>query len=194
MTKPRDTMREAWLTDGVKQLRPIFDRAGYTIPENVAVSVGWPGRASVTKTVGQCWKTIASADGRNQVFISPSIEDGARALDILAHELCHAIDDCEHGHKGPFVKMVRAIGLEGKPTETIAGTELAGKLAKIVERLGEYPQGRLNPGMGRPKQSTRLLKVECGGCGYLARITSKWIDEAGCPICPTCDLSMDVAS
>jgi hypothetical protein len=35
-----------------------------------------------------------------------------------------------------------------------------------------------------PKQTTRLLKVECGDCGYTARVTQKWLD-IGSPHCPT---------
>jgi hypothetical protein len=34
-----------------------------------------------------------------------------------------------------------------------------------------------------PTQSTRLLKVACGECGYTVRVTSKWL-EKGAPGCP----------
>lgn len=30
---------------------------------------------------------------------------------------------------------------------------------------------------------SRLLKVECETCGYVARVTRKWLDEAGAPMC-----------
>lgn len=33
------------------------------------------------------------------------------------------------------------------------------------------------------KQSTRLIKVECPCCGYVARVTRKWLKE-GRPKCP----------
>jgi uncharacterized Zn finger protein (UPF0148 family) len=42
-------------------------------------------------------------------------------------------------------------------------------------------------------QGTRLLKVFCSTCGYTARVTKRWIDKAGTPICPTCHKPMDVA-
>jgi hypothetical protein len=35
-----------------------------------------------------------------------------------------------------------------------------------------------------PKQKARLLKAECGDCGYTVRVTRKWVDEAGAPHCP----------
>jgi hypothetical protein len=34
-------------------------------------------------------------------------------------------------------------------------------------------------------QATRLLKVQCSTCGYVARVTKRWIDKAGAPVCPT---------
>lgn len=35
------------------------------------------------------------------------------------------------------------------------------------------------------RQTCRLLKVECPTCGYIARVTRKWLDARGAPICPT---------
>lgn len=34
-----------------------------------------------------------------------------------------------------------------------------------------------------PKQTTRLIKCVCGGCGYTVRTTQKWLD-VGAPHCP----------
>ena len=39
-------------------------------------------------------------------------------------------------------------------------------------------------------QGTRLLKTFCKTCGYTCRVTKRWIDKAGTPICPTCKTSM----
>ena len=53
---------------------------------------------------------------------------------------------------------------------------------------GDYPHGALNSlPDGTKKQSTRLVKVLCPGCGYTLRTTRKWLDERGAPICP-CNL------
>lgn len=35
----------------------------------------------------------------------------------------------------------------------------------------------------KKKQTTRHIKCVCPECGYVARITRKWIN-AGCPACP----------
>lgn len=34
------------------------------------------------------------------------------------------------------------------------------------------------------KQTTRLMKVLCADCGYVARVSRKWLDEVGPPHCP----------
>jgi hypothetical protein len=120
----------------------------------------------------------------NQVYISPKLETAVEALDTLAHELVHAAIDPHPGHAGLFVKAAKAVGLtNGKPTSAGAGPELLALLGEIAATLGEYPHVALNPGEIK-KQTTRLLKVECGSCGYTARVTAKWINDAGTPLCP----------
>jgi hypothetical protein len=178
--------REEWLIAAVEALAPIFAEVNETLP-TVRVSVGWPGgNGRKNSVIGQCWSTAASADGVAQLFISPVLDDGSRVVDVLAHELIHAIDDCTSGHKGRFAKIAKAIGLEGKMTATVAGFELKKQLDVIVDGLGDYPHAALvNPGEGIKKQSTRMLKVECAeGSGYVVRMTRKWLDEYGTPACP----------
>ncbi|MEY9775597.1 hypothetical protein [Arthrobacter sp. MW3 TE3886] len=47
---------------------------------------------------------------------------------------------------------------------------------------------RSNDGAGADsakKQTTRRMKVECAeGSGYKARMTRRWLEEFGAPICP----------
>ena len=195
ITATRPQTREAWLQDAVQALAPLFAEIDVELPP-VHVSVGWPSRGgtgSKKKVIGQCWKTSVSGDGVSQIFISPvlggteSNEDMIKLLGVLIHELIHAADDCESGHKGAFGVMARAIGLEGKLTATTVGEELAGKLAPILTDLGPFPHAALNPfemEQQRPKQTTRMLKIVCPADGYTARTTRKWLDELGAPKCP----------
>ncbi|WGH21403.1 SprT-like protease [Arthrobacter phage Emotion] len=180
--------REEWLVAAVEALAPIFAEAGETLPA-VRVSVGWPGGSGRKNSViGQCWASSASADKVAQLFVSPVLDDAVRVLDVLAHELVHAVDDCQSGHKGRFAKIAKAIGLTGKMTATVAGDELKAKLDAIMADLGAYPHAALANGLGAEspkKQGTRMLKVECGeGSGYVVRMTRKWLDEFGAPTCP----------
>lgn len=182
--------REEWLVAAVEALRPLFSAlTDETLPA-VRVSVGWPGgNGRKNSVIGQCWSTKVAADSVSQLFISPVLDDAVRVLDVLSHELIHAIDDCESGHKGRFAKIAKALGLTGKMTATVAGDELKAQLEEIAAELGEYPHAALvNPGAGAEgpkKQSTRMMKVECAeGSGYKARMTRQWLEEFGAPICP----------
>jgi hypothetical protein len=182
--------REEWLVAAVEALAPLFSALADEKLPAVRVSVGWPGgNGRKNAVIGQCWSTKVAADNVSQLFISPVLDDAVRVLDVLAHELIHAIDDCESGHKGRFAKIAKALGLTGKMTATVAGPELKAQLEEIAAELGEYPHAALvNPGQGAEgpkKQGTRMLKAECAeGSGYKVRLTRQWLDEYGAPICP----------
>lgn len=174
--------REQWLAAGIDAMRGHFQEQGYPIPEQVRVSVGFP--RATRKAIGQCWKGSCAKDGVNQLFISPTHETGVASLDTLAHELVHAALDCKGGHGKRFQKACVAIGLTaGSPKAAGAGKELLARLNVIAKTLGEYPHSPLVPIDGK-KQTTRLLKVECADCGYVARVTAKWIEKLGAPLCP----------
>jgi hypothetical protein len=183
--------REEWLEKAVELARPYFKGAGsgFTVPE-VRVSTGWPSHKATTKlrTLGQCWIPEAADDKKSHIFISPVVkesfrDDGWGCLPILLHELCHAVTPGDgHGHE--FKTVARSIGLEGKLTSTTAGERALEWCRRVVEKIGEYPHAALNPTMsGKKKQTTRLVKCECGDCGYVARTTLKWIEEIGAPLC-----------
>lgn len=192
--KTYDT-REAWLRAATEELRPRLVAAGGTLPEKVQVTCGWPSTKALSAKnirIGECWQASSANDGAPHVFISPRLADPVEVLDCHAHELIHACG--AKGHRGPFKRIAVALGLEGKMTATHAGAHLAEELRLIAGRLGPYPHGALNPG-DRPtkKQTTRLLKVACAETGYTVRVTRKWLDEAGAPLCPCCERSMEEA-
>lgn len=192
--KNTDT-REAWLERAVNELRPFFSGVNFPVPERVRVTCGFPSvRALSTKrpVIGQCWDAKASADLANEVMISPRLHDPMVVLETLVHELGHAAVGLECGHKGAFRKMMKAIGLEGKPTATVAGERLRASLVDVVGVLGPYPHAKFDPRVGHKKQTTRLIKCECSECGYTVRTTAKWL-EVGAPHCPDHG-EMDVCS
>lgn len=176
--------RETWLLEAIELLRPIFqERAGAELPERVSVSVGFPGGGSARKHIGECWAAEAVSDGAPAIFISPILDSAPRALETLVHELVHAMG--LHGHRADFGKVARAMGLEGKLTATVAGEELVGILNELAEELGPYGHGAITlQAANEKKQSTRMLKVECEETGYKVRLTRKWLDEYGAPLCP----------
>lgn len=184
--------REQWLLSATVRLRDtLFKQADAIVPE-VRVSVGFPGgaRVSAHKAIGQYWPGNLTDDKTPQVFVSPVLGDPIRALDVLVHELVHACTPGS-GHKGPFKRLAIKVGLEGKMTATVAGTELTKRLNALSEELGPYPHSAINLA-DRKKQGTRLGKIQCTSCGYTCRVTAKWIEERGTPLCPCSGEPMEV--
>ncbi|UVK59064.1 SprT-like protease [Microbacterium phage Cen1621] len=191
--------REEWLIAAIAELAPLFAELGHELP-TVRVSVGW-GSSRAAVTLGECWHPKSATDGVGQVFIAPSLDDAVRILDVLAHELVHAINhrNGENGHGAAFARIAKPLGLTGKMTASVAGEELKAKLVDIADRLGAYPHAALALSAlgedGAKKQGTRMLKVECAeGSGYIVRMTRKWLDEYGTPSCPCHGVSMEEAA
>jgi hypothetical protein len=184
------TTREAWLEAAVEITKPLFESAGYKVPK-VRVACGWPSRGGLStkkKTIGQCWDAAASTDNVHQIFISPWLEKPIHeygVLPTLIHEIAHAVVGINQKHNKVFGKCARAVGLEGKLTQTVGSAELLEKCIAFVKKLGEYPHAKLDPKKSPvPKQGTRLIKCECPKCGYITRTTRKWLDDVGAPFCP----------
>lgn len=184
--------REAWLQRFVSLAIPVIrQRTGHTPQQPVKISCGFPltggrPRKGGGFTAGECFVLPPSTERKyHQIFVHPSL---VKPLDVggtVFHEVLHAALPHGVGHRRPFSQAAKKLGLEGKPTHAGVkeGTELADVVEEIVAQLGDYPHEGLSPSSG-PKQTTRLIKVMCPMCGYVCRVTYKWIDEAGCPVCP----------
>lgn len=181
--------REAWMLSAIEALTPLFNDAGATVPA-LRVSVGWPGgRGNKRNTIGQCWAASAVEDGMPAIFISPVLKDPVQVLDVIAHELVHAVGN--RGHRGGFSKLAGTLGLVAPWTATTPGPELKASLTALAEKLGPFGHAKVTAehglfGIGPsqpPVQSTRMLKVVCPEDGYTVRTTRKWL-ELGNPSCP----------
>lgn len=72
-------------------------------------------------------------------------------------------------------------------TATTEGPEWFVWAQPILDALGPFPGAALTGELagGKPKQSTRMLKLECDECGFLCRASKKMIGEhkhLRCPI------------
>ena len=190
MTANTHTHREAWLHDVTRSLDGWFRTAGYPLPVDLRISCGFPSKRALSannRRIGECWSPICSADKSVEIMISPVLSDPIRVAGVLAHELIHAAVGVEVGHKGPFRKLAKKIGLEGQMTATTEGEAFKRLIAPILEGVGPYPHAALDArgrSSGPKKQGTRLVKASCGECGYTVRITRTWIDQVGAPHCP----------
>lgn len=175
--------REQWLQQAVGLAEVHFSAKGFKVPV-VHVACGFPSHRALSGVMGECWDAEASKDGLCQVFVSPLVDDPVRVMDILIHELVHTVVGIEANHGKVFRKCALAVGLTGKMTSTVAGPELKEILTEWAKKLGEYPNSAIVPNLKeKKKQTTRMVKAECQ-CGYVVRLSKKWIEEVGWPHCP----------
>lgn len=176
--------REDWLSQAIVELRPVFDANGYPLPQNIRVTCGFPSRhaRSLNRAIGEHWSAKASSDGTHEILISPVEADPYEVFGILVHELAHSATDGD-GHRGRFPRCVKTLHLEGAPSKTKIGQQFRENYKALIESLGDYPHARLNIGIDRKVQGTRMLKATCPACGYTIRLTKTHADK-GLPICP----------
>ncbi len=185
--------RETWLLEAAEGLRPLFVEVGNPVTGPIRVAMSFPSSRALSATkprIGECWSALASADGTSEIMISPRLDDPLMIVATLAHEIGHAVLGGEVGHKAPFARLMKALGLDGKPTATFAGERFKVFAEPLLTSLGPIPHARLNGRGPIRKQTTRLIKCECTACGYLARVTRKWLDDVGAPVCPTDHVQM----
>lgn len=194
------TTREEWLVAAAAMVAAEYNevfteqfaKTGVARLGKLHVSAGFPSeRGAQGKVIGQCWNSKSSKDKHHHIFISPLLQNPVQVIATLAHEMVHAADDGENGHKGPFTKAVRGLGLEGKPTATVAGKEFAAWARQAAKALGKYPHSALTPTLATKPQKTYMLKVLCRECeDYSVRMTQKMID-LGLPVCGVCGTTME---
>ncbi len=177
-----------------------------TTPESITVTIQSKGRKNA---VGWYWagrwfqkkgSEAKAKTGKGSVVYNEINMSAEHLVDhdmgeLLLHELAHAenntngVKDCSgRVHNKHFKSMAEHLGLEVKPRDKSVGygyTDLAqaGKdfLKKIAFKHELFTSYR-PPQKGKAATGGRLLKLECGGCGYVIRSTQKWIDT-GTPTC-----------
>lgn len=189
MTRPGHPTREAWLLAGVEHLTLIFLRQGHVVPP-VRVSIGWAASGQRSHTIGECWPRSRAADQINQIFIVPSLGDPVEVLDVLTHELVHAVDDCKHSHGREFRKIALSVGLQGPMMrQARAGDALKAQLQEIAVELGPFPHGALTRRAPRVRDLDPP-RAKCPKCDYRLRIPKKFL-ALGPPLCPAHQTPME---
>ena len=179
--------REEWLTAAAVEIEAaLFAPLNKSLPATWRGSCSWPSSRANGKnkagTIGQCFEPSVSDDGTAEMLVSMSQDDPLEVAAILTHEMVHAVEGIEAGHGPAFRSTALKIGLTGKMTATRPGENFKRDVAPILEKLGPYPHAAVDISK-RKKQTTRMIKVECGDCGYTARVTRKWIEQTGAPLC-----------
>lgn len=177
--------REEWLVAAIQDLRDgLFKQSGAKVPD-LRVSIGFPHGRGAKAILAQHWHPKASGDGKGSIFITPRLEAPVDILAALVHEMVHAAVGNEADHGPVFRKLAIAVGLAGKMRSTHAGAELTKRLNALHKKLGKFPHAKLDVGQGPiKKQTTRMIKMECMQCGFIARAShSAIIAAGGSPYC-----------
>jgi hypothetical protein len=182
--------REGWLRSAMDLLKPIIEKAegGFTVPDNIQVSCGWP-RWGSGQAIGQCWSHTYCVEGKYQhIFISPELHDRHDVLATLLHEMVHAVVGTKEGHRGKFAKLARAVGLQGKLTATVVlpDNPLHAVLKRIADDLGPYPHVGLKKPKKRAKHDDRYINLYSRTLGteYKIRMATAMLKEHGWPSDP----------
>ena len=173
---------DAWLKEAVQCLQVIFKEKGYDVPP-LRLHFGWTSRGVRTNRIGECWPKCSVNDGITTIFITNQLQNSVAVLDVLMHEMVHAVDDCKHRHGKEFAKIAKEVGLSGPPWRSAGADEaLMTKLDGIANTLGHLPYSPIRPPVPvfREMQSGRAV---CPLCGYSCRTLSKW-SNIGPPWCP----------
>ena len=187
--------REAWLNAVACGMAPLFEAMGAPLPDRIRVAIGFTSTGRKGRSIGECWDNRRSADGHFEIFIRPDLAHAPDAMPmqiaaILAHELVHAAVGIAAGHGKAFKRIAVGLGLAGPMRATTPGEGFVAVATPILDTVGALPHVRLDSGgqsTAPKKQTTRLLKCECGTCGYTVRTARKWLDRAGAPLCPAPD-------
>ncbi len=125
-----------WLTKAVEILERDFGMVGEEYPGDIDIRVDFPGWGIGTAWLGTYHRNAEV--GIRRIFINPTI-GGLLALDVLVHELVHAVTEEGGGHGGMFMRVAKAIGMDDGGTTAGAKEDLLQRLRDIQQTLGSYP-------------------------------------------------------
>ena len=156
------------------------------------------------KAVGFCWNLKASPNSSvRRIEIDRETSDTLKVLEIVAHEVSHAVLPVEVMHKGEFVDAVFGVFKLGAiPTSTSVSMEFVELIESWLKKAGSYPYTEFVD--IRKKQTTRMVKLYCPdvdcegatkksvkqGQGTIFRLSSAIVDKIQdrgdslwCPVC-----------
>lgn len=135
---------EEWLDHAVSALRSYFAQFGHLVPVvEVSCGHGIDGYSPKRKvnTDGICLAKRYSKAHINQIYISPQFTEPLDVLNILAHELIHAVDDCFTNHGSTFRDIAVDLGMPDSGDLIFDGNEeILAIFSRIALPLGRYPR------------------------------------------------------
>jgi hypothetical protein len=183
-------LREEWLQHAITAFVVEWSKVGVAVPSDVRVSCSFPGGGAANKRIGECWPRARSLGKVNEVFINPVLENALVVLDVLGHELLHAVDDCKSGHKGAFNALSKMVGYSGGKHSSAATDEAKRFLTALAGKLGPYPHSSVILTAKKTAENKGVHKFHCPEHGHILYSTAKQVDEFGAPKCNVCGEDM----
>ena len=202
---------EEYLQKFGEYILEIGHASGYGDKENTGKGIqihisDTRGRKRVTNnqtgshTIGLCYPKGWAKDDYRKIEIDREQSETLKVLEIVAHEVSHALLDEMQGHKGNFPKLVFDVfKLGGVATATKPTTQFKQLIENWLEMYGLYPHIAFTD--KSPKQTTRMVKIACidmgcggatkksleQGLGTIFRLSSNVVmrnaDQLCCPVC-----------
>ena len=137
--------KETYIKAAFEKIIPLFRESGLPIDEiDERIQIKYADIAP--KWAGLCQSRISGyyPQEEHEILISNTIDNGFDAIDVLIHEVCHAIQFHLYGdevrpHGKEFKVIAEAVGLTGKMTRASANHELGIKIKKWEKEIGVYP-------------------------------------------------------
>jgi hypothetical protein len=173
--------REQWLTDLASKAIPAISAIlEYSDEEpSVKLSCGFPAKQGKrTPISAQLVPPTASDDFNAEIFVSPTISNSDEVIEAVVPLLVAVVTgDFKQG-----ANWRNALNRLNNASMTIE---------RLQAEMPEYPHSAITLPT-TIKQTTRLIKVSCAQDGYIARVSRATIENLGSPICPACQLSMEI--
>ena len=181
--------REQWLATLASRSATLVARYiadGGDEEPTIRLSCGFPPAQGRKTLVADILPPSASEDYTAEIFISPEIDDPEQVARLVIPLLVVA-------HSGDYKRGARF--REACSRLGLNDAETPEWLKSRLNAIGAYPHAQvtLTP---KPKQTTRLIRVVCDRdtheSPYIARVSRTTLDAFGAPICPACNVQMEV--
>ena len=176
--------REAWLLEVANGMASWFDDLGFPLPE-FQISSGFPSAGRRGTATAEAWQE--DDKGSYRILVRPDRQDAYKLTGAIAHQFAHMAAGVRPAPgRHLFRHIAISIGLRGRATEAAPGRLFRELVEPIIAKAGPLPEPFVGPPKDarKAKQKTRLIKVSCRQCGYVARVSRKWLDALGEPHCP----------
>jgi len=170
--------RESWLADFASAAKPHITASLSGLGGNeeavIRLSCGFTPKTGRKAADAAIVPPSASDDFIAEIFVSPIVDSTESVAKLVLPLLKIA-------HTGNWRSAAPSVA---KPLDTLPTWAV-----EILATIGAYPHAALEIAAA-PKQTTRLIKVECLNDNYIARVSRSTIERLGAPICPACNNSL----